>query len=76
MRLGDAVRGNDESAVDRYHRRVGMIARQHFDPNPQISAALDQLLAASSAWLATNVAERYPAGQQVLEYIDRVSQLL
>jgi hypothetical protein len=76
MRLGDAVRGNDESAVDRYHRRVGMIARQHFDTNPQISAALDQLLAASSAWLATNVAERYPAGQQVLEHIDRVSQLL
>jgi len=76
MRLGDAVRGNDESAADRYHRRVGMIARQHFDTNPQISAALDQLLAASSEWLATNVAERYPAGQQVLEQIERVSQLL
>jgi len=76
MRLGDAVRGNDASAVDRYHRRVGMIARQHFDTNAKISVALDQLLAASSEWLATNVAERYPAGQQVLEHIERVSHLL
>lgn len=76
MRLGDAVRGNDESAADRYHRRVGMIARQHFDTNPQISAALDQLLAASSDWLATNVADRYGAGQQVLEHIECVSRLL
>jgi hypothetical protein len=76
MRLGDAVRGNDESAVDRYHRRVGMIARQHFDTNPRVSDALDQLLSASSDWLATNVAERYQVGQQVLEQIERVTELL
>ena len=76
MRLGDAVRGNDEAAVDRYHRRTGMIARQHFDTNPQIGDALEQLLVASSEWLATNTAERYQIGQQVLEHIERVSQLL
>jgi hypothetical protein len=76
MRLGDAVRANDEAAADRYHRRVGMIARQHFDTNPQVSHALEQLLSVSSEWLVTKVAERYQAGQQVLEQIERVSQLL
>ncbi|MGN6750086.1 MAG: hypothetical protein ACTHJS_15985 [Xanthobacteraceae bacterium] len=76
MRLGDAVRGNDEAAADRYHRRIGMIARQHFDTNPQIGDALEQLRVASSEWLATNTAERYQIGQQVLEHIEGVSQLL
>ena len=76
MRLGDAVRGNDAAAADRYLRRVAMIARQHFATNPRLDHALEQLLSASSAWLATNVAERYQAGQQVLEHLERVSQLL
>lgn len=76
MRLGDAIRGNDESAADRYYRRVGMIARQHFDTNPLVSEALEQLLSVSSEWLSTDVAERYQAGQQVLEHIERVSELL
>jgi hypothetical protein len=76
MRLGDAVRGNDEAAADRYHRRVGMIARQHFATNPRVGDALEQLLWASSEWLATSVAERYQAGQQVLEHIEQVSRLL
>jgi hypothetical protein len=53
-----------------------MVARQHFDTNPRISGAIEQLLSASGEWLATNVAERYQAGQQVLEHIERVSQLL
>ena len=76
MRLDDAIRANDESAADRYCRRVRMIARQHFDTNPRVSGAIEQLLSASGEWLATNVAERYQVGQQVLEHIERVSQLL
>jgi len=76
MRLGEAVRGNDEAAVDRYHRRIGMIARQHFYTNAQVGDALEQLLLAGSEWLATNTADRYQAGQQVLEHIEHVSQLL
>ena len=76
MRLGDAVRGNDGSATDRYYRRVPMIARQHFDTNPRISKSLEQLLSVTAEWLSTDVADRYQAGQQVLEHIERVSQLL
>jgi hypothetical protein len=76
IRLGEAVGGNDEAAVDRYHRRVGLIAHQHFPTNPQISNALEELLAVSSEWLATNVAERFRVGQRLLEHIDRVGQLL
>lgn len=76
MGLGDAVSRNDPLAADRYQRRIGMIARQHFDTNPRVSDALQQLLSASSAWLATNVAERYQSGRQVLEHVEHVSQLL
>jgi len=73
--MGDAVRRNDESAADRYHRRLGMIAR-HFDTNPLISDALERLLSASGRWLATKTAERYEAEQQVLEHIQRVTDLI
>jgi hypothetical protein len=73
--LGDAVRRNDEAAADRYHRRISLIAG-HFDTNPRTSDALERLLSASGRWLATNVAERYEAEQQVLEYIERVRSLL
>ena len=73
--LGDAVRRNDESAADRYHRRLRMIARQHFDTNPLISDALEQL-SASGRWLATKAAERYEADQQVLEHIQCVRDLV
>ena len=73
--LGDAVRRNDGSAADRYRRRLGMIA-QHFDTNPPVSDALEQLLSVSGLWLATKVAERYETEQQVLGLIERVVQLL
>ena len=75
MGMGDAVRRNDESAADRYRRRLAMIAR-HFDTNPSISDALERLVSASGRWLATKTAERYEAGQQVLELIERASGLL
>ena len=74
--LGDAVRRNDESAADRYHRRLRMIARQHFDTNPLISDALEHLLPASVRWLATKAAERYEADRQVLEHIQCVRDLV
>lgn len=73
--MGDAVRRNDESAMDRYHRRLGMIAG-HFDTNPLVSDALERLLSTSGRWLATKVAERYEAEQQVLEHIECVIDLL
>jgi hypothetical protein len=73
--LADAVRRNDGSTADRYHLRVGLIARQ-FDTNPRISAALERLLSASAEWSATKVAERYEAEQQVLEHIERIMELL
>ena len=73
--LGDAVSRNDGAAADRYHRRLGMIA-PHFDTNPSVSDALERLLWASSQWSATNVAERYDAGQQVLELIENTAGLL
>ena len=73
--LANAVRGNDEAAADRYHRRISLIAG-HFETNAPVNDALERLLSASGLWLATNVAERYAAGQQVLELIERVSQLL
>jgi hypothetical protein len=73
--LGDAVRRNDESAADRYHRRIRLIAG-HFDTNPRTSDALERLLSASGQWLATDVAERYEAEQQVLELIEPVMDLL
>jgi hypothetical protein len=38
--MGDAVRRNDGSAGDRYYRRIGLMARQHFDTNPSELAAL------------------------------------
>ena len=40
MGMGNAVRRNDESAADRYHRRLTLIGR-HFDTNPLVSDALD-----------------------------------
>jgi hypothetical protein len=73
--LGDAVRRNDEAAADRYHRRISLIAG-HFETNAPISEALERLLLASSQWLATNAAERYEAGQRVLELIEPVMDLL
>ena len=75
MGMGDAVRRNDESAADRYHRRLAMIAR-HFDTNPLVSDALEHLLSADGRWLATKPAERYEAGQQVLEHIRTVMDLV
>jgi hypothetical protein len=73
--MGDAVRRNDASAVDRYHRRLGMIA-PHFDTNPPVSDAQERLLSAADRWLATKVAERYEAEHQVLNNIERVMKLL
>jgi hypothetical protein len=73
--MGDAVRRNDASAVDRYHRRLGMIAR-HFDTNSPVSDAQERLLSAADRWLATKVAERYEAEHQVLNNIERVMKLL
>jgi hypothetical protein len=73
--MHDAVRRNDGSAADRYHRRLRMIA-PHFDTNPPISNALERLLLASDRWLATKVAERYKAEQQVLEFIEHIMELL
>ena len=73
--LGDAVRRNDEAAVDRYHRRISLIAR-HFETNAPVNEALEGLLSASSQWLATKTAERYEAGQRVLELIEPVMDLL
>ncbi len=74
--LSDAVGRNDEAAADRYRTRIGLIARQHFETNLSISDALERLLLASDLWLATKVAERYEAGQEVLELIECVNQLL
>ena len=74
--LGDAVGRNDEAAADRYHRRIRLIARQHFDTNPSISDALARLLSASDRWQETNVAGRSEAEQPVLEHIERVAELL
>ena len=74
--LGDAVARNDEAAADRYHRRIRLIARQHFDTNPSISDALERLLSASDRWQETNVPGRAEAEQPVLEHIERVAELL
>jgi hypothetical protein len=73
--LGIAVRRNDGSAADRYHRRISQIAG-HFDTNPAVSEALERLLSASSQWLETKVAERSEAEQQVLQLMERVREIL
>ena len=74
--LDNAVHRNDDAAADRYHTRIRLIARQHFDTNPSISDALDRLLSAIGRWLETNVAERSEAEQPVIEHIERVAELL
>jgi len=74
--LGDAVRRNDDLAGDRYYRRIGLIAQQHFYTNPSLSNTLEQLLSASGRWLATRVAERYEPENQVAEQIELVLELL
>lgn len=74
--LGDAVRRNDDLAGDRYYRRIGLIARQHFYTNPSLSNTLEQLLSASGGWLAARVAERYEPENQVAEQIELVLELL
>ena len=73
--LGKAIRRNDGLAADRYHRRISQIAG-HFDTNPAVSEALERLLSASSQWLETKVAERSEAEQQVLQLMERVTELL
>ena len=73
--LADAVRRNDSSAAYRYHRRLGLIAPD-FDTSPAVSDALERLLSVSGQWLATKVAERYEAEQQMLERIERIMELL
>jgi hypothetical protein len=72
--LGEAVRRNDGLTADRYYRRVRMMGR-HFETNPALSNALERLLLASDQWLA-KPAERYAVGQQVLELIESVLDLL
>jgi hypothetical protein len=73
--LGDAVRRNDGSAADRYHKRISMLAG-HFETNPRVSDALERLLAAGGRWLDTKVATRSDAEHQVLELIERLIELL
>src|SRR5260370_35129374 len=73
--LDRAVRRNDKSAAYRYHTRLSLNAG-HFETNRPVSEALEQLLSASDRWLATKVAERYEAEQQVLEGIERIMELL
>ncbi|HTE76006.1 MAG TPA: hypothetical protein VK653_04605 [Xanthobacteraceae bacterium] len=73
--LGDAVRRNDGSAADRYRRRISLTAG-HFETNPRVSEALEQLLSASGRWSATKVAERYEAEQPVHELIERIMEFL
>ena len=74
--MGDAVRRNDGSAGGRYYRRIGLIARQHFDTNPSLSNTIERLLSASGRWLATSVAERYEPENQVIAHIELVLELL
>jgi hypothetical protein len=74
--MGDAVRRNDGSAGDRYNRRIGLIARQHFYTSPSLISTLEQLLSASGRWLETSVAERYEPENQVIEHIELVLKLL
>jgi DNA-binding GntR family transcriptional regulator len=73
--MGDAVRRNDASAADRYHRRLALIA-PHFATNPSVSEALERLHSAGARWLATDAAEHYAAEQQVLEDIQRVMDFI
>ena len=74
--LSDAISRNDEAKAYRYRTRIGLIARNHFETSLVISDALGQLLLASDGWLATKAAERFEVGQQVLELVERVSDLL
>jgi hypothetical protein len=73
--MGEAVRRNDESAGDRYHRRLRGIA-PHFDTNPRVSDALERLFSANERWLAAKVAERYETDTLVLDHLERVMGLL
>lgn len=73
--LSDAVGRNDEAAADRYHRRIRLIAG-HFDTNPTLSGALEELLVASGGWLQTEAAHRIEAEQPVAQLIDHIKQLL
>jgi len=73
--LDNAVHRNDDAAADRYHTRIRLIAR-HFETNASINDALERLLSSSGRWLATRTAERYEAGQHVLEHVERVTELL
>jgi hypothetical protein len=72
--LGDAVRHDDEWAVDRYRRRLRSVAAD-FDTNPQIHESVEGLLWASGQWLTTNVVERGAIKEQILELTKRVMEL-
>jgi hypothetical protein len=73
--LADAVSANNGSAAYRYHVRLSVIAPD-LDTNPTVSEALEQLLSASSQWLATNVAERHEVEQPVLDLVEGINALL
>jgi hypothetical protein len=73
--LGDAVRRNDKAAVDRYRRRLRLIA-EDFDANPPVRDTLERLFWATDRWFTTDVVERDENNEQVLELTEHVMKLL
>jgi hypothetical protein len=73
--LASAVRYNDDSAADRYRRRLSLIAKQ-FDTNPPVHETLERLLWASGQWLTTDMLERGAHKKQILELTKRVMELV
>jgi hypothetical protein len=73
--LGDAVRRNDKSVADRYHRRLRLIAKE-FEANPRIRDMLKRLLWAADQWFTTDVIERDENKERVLELTERIMRFL
>jgi hypothetical protein len=73
--LADAIRRNDRSTAERYHRRLRLTAEQ-IAADELVQDALKRVLLVSGLWVEAAEVDRNETTQQLLKLIDRVIDLL
>jgi hypothetical protein len=73
--LADAIRRNDRSTAERYHRRLRLTAEQ-IAADELVQDALKRVLLVSGLWVEAAEVDRNETTQQLLKLIDRVIGLL
>jgi hypothetical protein len=73
--LAYAIRQDDQSAAERYRRRLQLVAEE-IAGDEQVPEALKKLILISGLWVGVAKVDRDETRQQILELIVRVVDLL